>query len=219
MYIHAQLTCSRGGTRGGAADFSWDVVKEDKHRENYLGNSVAAPRGRWAQGRDILWYSKGHKDDTDKDQAKRKEELLAIKMAEQEAMNQLLYVQSDSQRSGQSGQARTKRAPHVGNALTQGSQETAQRTGANAAPIDPTKRRYPAPRSPTEPRSPRRHDERHRSRHEEDRHRRHRHDRDKRYERDTDRRRERDYERRHEREVSPHRRPRHDGAERSRRER
>ena len=27
----------RGGTRGGKDQFQWDEVKEDKHRENYLG--------------------------------------------------------------------------------------------------------------------------------------------------------------------------------------
>ncbi len=34
---------TRGGARGGAAEFSWDKVKESKDREFYLGNSVAAP--------------------------------------------------------------------------------------------------------------------------------------------------------------------------------
>ena len=28
---------SRGGVRGGQDQFSWDDVKMDKHRENYLG--------------------------------------------------------------------------------------------------------------------------------------------------------------------------------------
>lgn len=32
------------------AEFSWDEVKADKHRENYLGHSVKAPVGRWQKG-------------------------------------------------------------------------------------------------------------------------------------------------------------------------
>ena len=28
---------SRGGVRGGADQFTWESVKTDKHRENYLG--------------------------------------------------------------------------------------------------------------------------------------------------------------------------------------
>ncbi|KAL0084611.1 kinase phosphorylation protein-domain-containing protein [Phycomyces blakesleeanus] len=41
---------SRGGVRGGKDQFSWDSVKEDKHRENYLGHSLMAPVGRWQKG-------------------------------------------------------------------------------------------------------------------------------------------------------------------------
>jgi hypothetical protein len=32
------------------AEFNWDDVKADKHRENYLGHSVKAPVGRWQKG-------------------------------------------------------------------------------------------------------------------------------------------------------------------------
>lgn len=32
------------------AEFSWDDVKVDKHRENYLGHSIKAPVGRWQKG-------------------------------------------------------------------------------------------------------------------------------------------------------------------------
>ncbi|XP_073118698.1 uncharacterized protein [Henckelia pumila] len=38
---------SRGGVRGGRDQFSWDDVKVDKHRENYLGHNLKAPVERW----------------------------------------------------------------------------------------------------------------------------------------------------------------------------
>ncbi|CAA2970636.1 Hypothetical predicted protein [Olea europaea subsp. europaea] len=42
---------SRGGVRGGRDQFSWEDVKAEKHRENYLGHSLKAPVGRWQKGR------------------------------------------------------------------------------------------------------------------------------------------------------------------------
>lgn len=67
-------------------------MREDKHRENYLGNSVAAPKGRWQQGRDILWYNRDTTAHDDGAAEKRRQELLSVKQAEQEAMNAILYV-------------------------------------------------------------------------------------------------------------------------------
>lgn len=37
------------------AEFSWDEVKADKHRENYLGHSIKAPVGRWQKGYFFLY--------------------------------------------------------------------------------------------------------------------------------------------------------------------
>eukprot|EP00058_Branchiostoma_floridae_P023528 XP_002609018.1 hypothetical protein BRAFLDRAFT_59448 [Branchiostoma floridae] len=73
---------SRGGNRGGADQFTWDEVKSDKYRENYLGHSVMAPVGRWQKGKDLTWYAKDKKASG----AAEKSELEAIKRAEEEAM-------------------------------------------------------------------------------------------------------------------------------------
>lgn len=36
------------------AEFTWEDVKVDKHRENYLGHSIKAPVGRWQKGTTFL---------------------------------------------------------------------------------------------------------------------------------------------------------------------
>lgn len=41
---------SRGGVRGGQDQFSWEDVKTDKQRENYLGQCGAGPGGGGAGG-------------------------------------------------------------------------------------------------------------------------------------------------------------------------
>ncbi|XP_051555536.1 multiple myeloma tumor-associated protein 2 [Myxocyprinus asiaticus] len=72
-----------GGVRGGQDQFNWDDVKVDKHRENYLGNSLMAPVGRWQKGKDLTWYAKDKKGDA---LLSKEQEMAAVREAEHEAM-------------------------------------------------------------------------------------------------------------------------------------
>mmetsp|Transcript_20090 Transcript_20090/g.65442 ORF Transcript_20090/g.65442 Transcript_20090/m.65442 type:complete len:229 (+) Transcript_20090:67-753(+) len=77
----------RGGTRGGADQFSWDQVKTDKDRDHYLGHSIHASVGRYNKGRDILWYTRGKGQDAADQKAA---ELQAIKDHEDDLMREAL---------------------------------------------------------------------------------------------------------------------------------
>jgi len=97
---------TRGGTRGGAAEFSWSSVKSDKDRENYLGHSINAPTGRWLNGRDVRWFEKdaqpiASKDaqldpdevarlDSERKEKARKRELRDVKRVEEIEVNRRL---------------------------------------------------------------------------------------------------------------------------------
>ncbi|KAI4168625.1 MAG: hypothetical protein LQ343_006290 [Gyalolechia ehrenbergii] len=95
------------GSRGGRDAFKWDDVKDDQHRENYLGHSLMAPVGRWQKNKDLSWYAKGDTSQAATDAATaRAEEIRRIKEAEQDALSEALgfpiqpHVR-DSQLAGQ----------------------------------------------------------------------------------------------------------------------
>lgn len=144
---------NRGGTRGGQAEFTWDQVRADHHRENYLGHSIFAPTGRWQNHKDVNWYNKDTGNDESAQQAskdaaveKRRQELMNIKMREEEEMNRRLGIKPGQQASG----SRSSSSSRVGDTLLRGSNydvassraAATTSTGSNRAPLDVSKSRW-----------------------------------------------------------------------------
>ncbi|KAI9770031.1 MAG: hypothetical protein M1839_003295 [Geoglossum umbratile] len=88
------------GSRGGRADFKWEDVKDDAHRENYLGHSLKAPVGRWQKNRDLSWYAKANDSDGLSAEEARREEIRRIKEAEQDALSAALGFAVEPRRRG-----------------------------------------------------------------------------------------------------------------------
>ncbi|KAK9454936.1 kinase phosphorylation protein-domain-containing protein [Dipodascopsis uninucleata] len=91
----------REGIRGGRGEFSWEKVKNDKYRENYLGHSLMAPTGRGSSKTDALWYSREKSTELNAEEGtdnidildsneKRLRELRVVKEAEERAMAEAL---------------------------------------------------------------------------------------------------------------------------------
>ncbi|KAI9813809.1 MAG: hypothetical protein M1827_003599 [Pycnora praestabilis] len=79
------------GSRGGRAEFKWSDIKDDQHRENYLGHSLMAPVGRWQKNKDLGWYAKGDSSDAAQEAAtQRAAEIARIKEAENDALSEAL---------------------------------------------------------------------------------------------------------------------------------
>uniref|UniRef100_A0A671MZF9 Multiple myeloma tumor-associated protein 2-like n=1 Tax=Sinocyclocheilus anshuiensis TaxID=1608454 RepID=A0A671MZF9_9TELE len=55
----------------------------DKHRENYLGNSLMGPVGRWQKGKDLSWYAKDKKSGAS---LSKEQEMAVVREAEHEVM-------------------------------------------------------------------------------------------------------------------------------------
>ncbi|KAJ3010604.1 hypothetical protein HKX48_007314 [Thoreauomyces humboldtii] len=101
----------RAGTRGGQGLFKWEDVKDDKHRENYLGHSLLAPVGRWQKNKDLTWYAK---DDSGAVSATAAatidKELALIKQQEAEALAEALgYAPGTKRLTGQVSRSEIQR--------------------------------------------------------------------------------------------------------------
>jgi hypothetical protein len=78
---------TRDGCRGGRDKFNWEELRNDRHRQNYLGNSVRVPGTR---GKDVFWYEKDKQGNTSKDKEIQRE---LAEQKEKEAKMMGLYLQ------------------------------------------------------------------------------------------------------------------------------
>jgi len=80
-----------GRARGGRDQFSWETIKSDKYRQNYLGHSLMAPIGKWQEGKDLIWYTKEKHNHDDKavcdKQQGLQQEIAMVRQKEAELLN------------------------------------------------------------------------------------------------------------------------------------
>lgn len=86
----------RPGARGGRDQFSWEKVKEDRQRINYLGSSIHGLPDKFKKGPETFWYAKETKTIPS---TQDKTELESIKEKERLAMEALLGNSSKTSRS------------------------------------------------------------------------------------------------------------------------
>jgi len=84
----------RGGVRGGKDQFEWESVRKDKHKENYLGNSISITPAPTFNCRkpNTLWYQRDTPLNVVASKRTTKEELDEIKQQEQDLMNEALGI-------------------------------------------------------------------------------------------------------------------------------
>lgn len=134
----------RGGTRGGRDQFSWDAIKVDKHRINYLGNSVKAVSGRWSEEKDAFWYTRGGRtmgpteaEAKAREEEERRAELAMVKAQEQIMLQQLL------------AQNKTAEEPSRMEASTQPRHSASRSSEVSRSANRPARRRSPEMRDST----------------------------------------------------------------------
>lgn len=87
----------RPGARGGRDQFSWEQVKEDKQRLNYLGSSIHGLPDKFRKGAETYWYAKNTKSIPV--QATKSAEMNDIKDKERQVMDALLGISAPSRKT------------------------------------------------------------------------------------------------------------------------
>lgn len=94
-----------GGTRGGRDQFSWEDVKKDQHRQNYIGASMKGRVGRWQSQKDPDWWTRhsagGGGGDT---RAEARAEADVIRAREEALMDEALGLRPRSEATGANAQ-------------------------------------------------------------------------------------------------------------------